>query len=360
MSGREPRVGDGAPRRSPRGLAILKSAVGAARFRLTGHRAPLAVTLVVTRRCDSSCAGCGLPMSARPELEPAELLDLLDHLAALGTTRLRFTGGEPLLRPDLGALVDRAAEHGIRTVLETNGHALPERVAELRRLDRVMVGLHGPEAVHDRVTEPGAFAKVIAGIRAAQAAGIKVGTVVVLGRHTVEGLPWLLEFAEQNDLEMVVQLAQAEGAVASRGAKRQLAADDEVRRALRWLLEARMAGRPVGMSEKTLRYLLSWEDYSVAARPVPHEDLHCMAGQVSCVVDADGGVYACLPRMDGQAGCNVRADGFDAAFARLPGTACQACTDTACTEANFLYNLNTPVVLEAARAGARTILGGAA
>ncbi len=347
-----------ASRRGPPGLALLKSALGAARFRLTGHRAPLAVTLVVTRRCDSSCAGCGLPLATRPELETRELLDLLDRLAALGTTRLRFTGGEPLLREDLGALVDRAAQHGMRTVLETNGHSLPARVTELRRLDRIMVGLHGREAVHDRITEPGAFGRVTAGILAAREAGLQVGTITVLGRHTVDELPWVLEFAEQHGLDMVVQLAQADGAVASRGAKRQIAPDEQVRRALRWLLEARIAGQPVGLSEKTLRYLLSWEDYAVPARATPHEDLHCMAGQVSCVVDADGAVYACLPRMDGHAIGNLRTDGFDAAFAALGETGCQACTDTACTEANFLYNLNTPVVLEVARARLR--LGGAA
>ena len=61
--------------------AALKSAVGAARFRLTGHRAPLAVTLCITRRCDSSCAGCALPLLPRAELDTVELLGLIDHLA---------------------------------------------------------------------------------------------------------------------------------------------------------------------------------------------------------------------------------------------------------------------------------------
>lgn len=337
--------------------AAVKSAVGAARFRLTGHRAPLAVTLCVTHRCDSSCASCGLPLAGRPELDATELLALVDHLATLGTTRVNITGGEPLLREDVGALVRRCVEHGMWTVLETNGHALPARVAELSGLHRVMIGLHGPEAAHDQVTEPGAFAKAVAGVHAARDAGLRVGLITLLGKHTLDTLPWVLDFAEANAVGAVVQLPQITGALGSRGARRQLADNEGFRRALRWLLEARLAGRPVDMSEKVLRYLLSWEDYSAFSLPLPHEDLHCMAGQVSCVVDADGSVYACGPRMVGPAR-NVRNDGFDAAFAGLRDQSCHACTDTACAEANFLYNLNTPVVIEVARAGLRTMFGG--
>jgi hypothetical protein len=83
-----------------------------------------------------------------------------------------------------------------------------------------------------------------------------------------------------------------------------------------------------------------------------------MAGQTFCAIGPDGTVSACLPRSTGA--MNVREHGFDAAFAGLEEGGCQSCTDTACAEANFLYNLNTPVVLELARASLRSRLGGAA
>lgn len=338
--------------------ALVKSAVGAARFRLTGHRAPLAVTLVLTRRCDSSCATCGLPQVTRPELDTVEVLALVDHLARLGTTRINLTGGEPLVRPDLGAIVDRCAEHGMWTVVETNGHALQGRAAELARVHKVMVGLHGPAEVHERLTEPGAFALATAGMAAARRAGLKVGTVTVLCRATVGSVEWVLQHAEAHGHGAVFQLAQAHGGLASRSARRQVAAPADLERVLDVLLAARRAGRPVDMSEKVLRYLRSWPDYTRTSLPLPHDDLHCMAGQVSCVVDADGAVYGCLPRLDGQAPANVRDHGFDAAFAALRDPACQACTDSACAEANFLYNLDKPAVLEVARVGARTLFGG--
>lgn len=341
----------------------LKSALGAARFRLTGHRAPLAVTLFLTHRCDSSCLNCGLPLSAVPELELAEILALLDHLATQGTTRVNLTGGEPLLRDDLGAIIRRCVEHRFWTVLETNGHTLPSRVHEFSGLYRVMIGLHGPEAVHDAVTERGAFVKAVAGIDAARASGLRVGTVTVLGKPTADSLPWILDFAEAHHTEVVVQLPQTSGPLASRAARRGTLDSDSIRRSLRFLLEAKQAGRPVAMSETTLRYLLSWKDYAEASQALPHEDLQCMAGQVSCVVDADGSVHPCTPRMAGavvggaSTPRNIRNDGFDAAFAELRDQPCQSCTHTACTESNFLYNLNPPAVIEVARTGLRALLG---
>ncbi len=335
--------------------ALVKSAVGAARFRLTGRRVPLAVTLLLTRRCDSSCATCGLPQVTRPELETAEVLAMIDHLAVLGTTRVNLTGGEPLVRADLGAIVDRCAEHGMWTVLDTNGHALPERVGELGRLTKVMVGLHGPAEVHDHLTEPGAHARVLAGLAAARTAGLRVGTVTVLCKSTIGAVEWVLQHAEAHGHGAVFQVAQAQGGLASRAARRQLAPADVLREALGGLMAAKAAGRPVDMSERVLRYLRAWPDYGASTYPMPHDDLRCMAGQVSCVVDADGGVYGCVPRIDGRAAHNVRDHGFDVAFAGLRDPGCQACTDTACAEANFLYNLDKPAVIEVARVGARTL-----
>ncbi len=337
---------------------LVKSAAGAARFRLTGRRVPLAVTLVLTHRCNTSCGPCGVPLQPRGELEAAEWLELIDQLARLGTTRLVITGGEPLLRPDLAAIVARCAEHGMWTVLETSGHDLPDRIGELGGLGRVMIPLHGPRAVHDAMVEPGAFDRGVAAVEAARSAGIRVGTVTLLARSTLSSVDWVLDFAEQHGAEAAFQLVAMRGWVASRGARREVADDDELRRALRGLLEARMAGRPVAMSEKLLRSMLSWPDLAVPFSDVDHEDLRCMAGQTFCTVGADGVVSGCLPQSSGT--MNVRDHGFDAAFAGLRDGSCRSCTDTACAEANFLYNLNTPVVLELARAGLRSRLRGEA
>lgn len=344
--------------------AFVKSAVGAARFRLTGRRAPLSVTLAITRRCDTMCRYCDAPASTT-ELAANEWLEVIDELAALGCNRVIFGGAEPLLRPELPAFLDRCRDHGMWTVVETNGHAIPQRVQDLLSACRLMISIDGCESVHDAQREPGSFAKATAGLREARKNGIEVGIITLLTRLNADRWQETLDLAEQFGCSASFQPLWPTGPIASRGARRLAADDATLHRSMLGILEAKQAGRPVAMSEKTLRHLLNWDNHSVPTRAEPVDDLVCMAGQVSCAVDANGDIAHCGPRLgserpDAPGRANVRDGGFLQAFSRLADNSCHACTSTACTEASFLYNLNSPVVIEFARAGTRTLLRGAA
>ena len=100
----------------------LRSVLAAGRYRLTGQRAPLSVWLSVTTRCDALCATCATPLRKTEECSTETLVELIDGLARRGTARVVLTGGEPLLREDIGVIVDRCAGHGMYVELETNGH----------------------------------------------------------------------------------------------------------------------------------------------------------------------------------------------------------------------------------------------
>lgn len=342
-------MNDGARQETAR-RAALRSAVAASRHRLTGHRAPLSVTLVVTRRCPLVCACCATPVrGAGQEMETWELLALIDELARCGTARIGITGGEPMARADLGVLLERCRAHGIWTTLETSGVGVPERLDELAPVGQLLVALDGREDVHDGLREPGAWATATAAITAAHARGIPTQTVTVLTRETLGELDWLVAHAERLGITAVFQALQVGVPQASRSAPRRMPDDDALRAAFTWLLAARQAGRPVATSEKVLRYLERWPSYAQATSPAPHEDVLCMAGQLYCAVDADGTVYRCFPRVGEEPVGNVRDDGFVAVFTRMRDTPCRACTSTACTEYNYLYNLHGPRLVELAR-----------
>lgn len=137
--------------------------------------------LSVTERCNFRCVYC-LPQGC--EREPAERplsLDeigrLLDAFAGLGFEKVRLTGGEPTLRPDLCELVRRAASTpGIRRVgLTTNGLRLAELAAELRRAGLTSLNVSLDSLDPDRfrqVTGSTGFDRVLAGIEAALSAAI--------------------------------------------------------------------------------------------------------------------------------------------------------------------------------------------
>jgi GTP 3',8-cyclase len=161
----------------------------------------------VTDKCNLRCVYCmppeGLPWLPRQEvLGYDEIEAIVRVMARLGLRRVRLTGGEPLVRPELHRLVARvAAVPGIEDVaLSTNAVLLAPVAQALKRagLRRVNVSLDSlrPERADAIARRPGTWSKAMAGIAAAETAGfepLKVNVVVLRGRNDDE----VEAFAEQ-------------------------------------------------------------------------------------------------------------------------------------------------------------------
>ncbi len=99
------------------GIRFLARAVGS-RYN------PLLAQVVVTRRCNLSCGYCNEYDSVSPPVPLPDLLERVDRLAALRTASITFTGGEPLLHPELDQAVRVARGHGMIVTTITNGFRL--------------------------------------------------------------------------------------------------------------------------------------------------------------------------------------------------------------------------------------------
>ncbi|MBP2478969.1 cyclic pyranopterin phosphate synthase [Crossiella equi] len=153
----------------------------------------------------------GLSWLSKPELlTTAELIRLVAvAVTTLGVTELRFTGGEPLLRRDLETVLAAAAALSPRPRLSltTNGIALARRAESLAEagVDRVNVSLDTLRP--DRflaLTRRDRLADVLAGLRAARAAGlrpVKVNAVLMRGVNEGEAVP-LLDFCLEQGYEL--------------------------------------------------------------------------------------------------------------------------------------------------------------
>ena len=150
----------------------------------------------ITDRCNYKCVYCrtGEMGALYPELADEEYLRLIRLFVGLGITKVRLTGGEPLLRRGLLDLVRELA--GMRTpsgapldlALTTNGHMLDGLAQPLKDagLNRVTVSMDAVNsAIFERITRvPGSFTAVLNGIRAARAAGLtplKINCVLLRG-----------------------------------------------------------------------------------------------------------------------------------------------------------------------------------
>ncbi len=164
----------------------------------------------VTRRCNLKCLHCYAQATAGPapdELSHQAALDLLRDLKDFGAPVVLFSGGEPLLRPDLLELVDRAVAHGMRAVISTNGTLISRDLAwRLKDLGLSYVGisLDGTAAVHDRFRgEPGSFAAAMTGVRHCAEVGLKVGLRFTVSRLNYREVPAIFDLVEEYQLPRI-------------------------------------------------------------------------------------------------------------------------------------------------------------
>ena len=181
------------------------------------QRAITYLRVSVTDRCDFRCVYC---MSEHMTFLPkADLLSLeeLDRLCsafvARGVTKLRLTGGEPLVRRGIMTLVSSLSRHlesgALKELtLTTNGSQLEKYASELKAhgINRINISLDTLDPEKFRaITRWGDLAKVLAGIEAAQTAGlqIKINTVALKGVNEDE-IARLLEWAHGRSMDLTV------------------------------------------------------------------------------------------------------------------------------------------------------------
>jgi cyclic pyranopterin phosphate synthase len=168
----------------------------------------------ITDRCNYKCVYCrtGEDGPQYPELALDEYLRMIRLFVGLGITKVRLTGGEPLLRR---GLVDLIRELSRLTTFEgkpldlavtTNGHLLDTLAAPLKAagLSRVTVSMDAvDEHVFEHITRvPGSFKAVLSGIRAARAAGlapVKINCVLLRGFNEDQVEPFA-HFARQENV----------------------------------------------------------------------------------------------------------------------------------------------------------------
>jgi len=112
----------------------------------TAH--PLLVQIIPIRRCNIDCAYCNEYDKVSPPVPTHVLKARIDKLAALGTSVVAFSGGEPMLHPDLDGLIRHIRGRGMMAGLITNGYFLvPKRIAELNAagLDFLQISIDNVE-----------------------------------------------------------------------------------------------------------------------------------------------------------------------------------------------------------------------
>lgn len=163
-----------------------------------------------TRTCNLNCSHCYSDSRLLPypgELTAAEARVMIADLAQFGVPALEFSGGEPLMRPDLPELIAHARDLGIRPVLSTNGTLItPSVAADLSRAGVSYVGISlgclGPMNDWYRGKQ-GAFETALDGLRNCVAAGVRAGLRIKITQSNFHDLEDIFAFVAREKIERV-------------------------------------------------------------------------------------------------------------------------------------------------------------
>ena len=260
-------------------VALLK-------FKFLNIAYPLFISWRLTTRCNLHCANCHVWKISGRELNTSEVCNIIDKLYSRGTRYISFTGGEPLLRDDIGRILDHSSERGLINSLNTNGILLKDKIDCLRSISRLNLSLDGPEGINDALRGKGAFKSTITAVEIAKNKNVPVSLTTVISKlnSDFKYIDFLLALAKDYKIEIGFQPASL-CCLGSREINHLSPIERTYKEIIAYLINKKLSGnRFILNSIANLKHLYSFPE---------ERKLSCLAGKIMFRMETNGSMYAC-------------------------------------------------------------------
>ena len=315
--------------------------------RIFKKRVPFQIFFRLTEKCNLRCSYCKddyLRPGARRSTTK-QVLETIDGLARLGTRRITFFGGEPLLRNDIEKIVTYARSRKIDCSLTTNGILIDKNVNVLKNLDQLSISLDGDKTAHDNYRGEGTWDAAIHAIEVARNHGVPVQLMCTITKLTEIRLRKLFEIAKQYnctiDLNIVRPLFKSNGSVVLRS-------EDPGKEKIDELLNYHMNNLSFRLthSSHVMKYVYNWlppyTTFNLFCGQIPEGRKYnlCYAGRFFAVIESNGDLLpCCVPRWDYHNAVNVFELGVEDAWKKMPPNNCITCRSLGYNSLNAFFAL---------------------
>lgn len=291
----------------------------------------------LTYRCNYNCKYCGIPaFDSGGELKTSEVLSIIDDLKGMGTAIISFCGGEPLLRSDLGQIINYCRRKNVQTQVISNGALVPERIESLKNIYMLKLSFDGPEFIQDELRGPGAYKRTLQAASIAKKHKIKVAFNTTLNRLNLPYIEFIIN--KSKELKIPVRFSPLKYIHSGKKDIKWLTPPTGLyREKIAYIIREAKRNKYVLNSLPALSYLRFY--------PEGKKLNSCIGGRIFCHIKPNGDMHPCEGlRVAGTANC-VNA-GVKKAFSALPLHSCPYCWCTGTLELNMVYLFKIPSLIK--------------
>lgn len=313
-----------------------KAAGSLLKIKLFNARSPIAVRWQLTNKCINKCPYCNVWNHPAEEFSFEEIKDVLKQLKDIGVLRISFSGGEPLLRDDIGDIVDFTHDLGIHAGINSSGYSLAEKARCLKNVSLIKLSIDGPKQIHEKTRGQGTHDILMRAVEAARENNIRFSFAATISKDNVNHLDYILDLAKKNNtfaaFQPLAKLYECAGDV------RGLFPDiKEYQRAVDSLIaEKKKNPYFIRNSIQGLEYIKQWPDYK--------NKIKCFAGRAFFMINTDGCVTPCDRVHFDEDLPSCKELSLQSALELLPKVECESCGFCGTQEINMLLGLDVRVL----------------
>jgi len=274
----------------------------------------------------------------RWELSTDDALFIINELASMGTILICLSGGEPLLRNDIGKITSFIRKKNISFDISSNGYLIKKKISQIEGVRVLCLSLDGPEKLHDQIRgRKGAYKNVLEAAQAAKKRNIPVYFRTVLSRMNLDEIDHVLNIAANLKIKVIFQPA-TQNLYGTDNKNPVASFTKKYREAIDKLIAEKVSGNeyiynPIPL----LKYNRRWPEIS---------RINCISEKVFFHIGPDGVVYPCIwnRNLKTLQGRDCLKLGIKEAISSLPkASLCDGCWDSAACDLNSLL-LNPPKI----------------
>ena len=287
-------------------------------------RIPIMANLLLTNRCNLNCFYCFVDVYNRniKEISYDEVVTIIDDLYDIGTRVFVLLGGEPLIRKDIGRIINHIDKLGAMCEVITNGYLVEKNIEYLKKVNSVCVSLDGKEENNIPTRIKG-----------------------VITKNNLSDIQFLIDFAKANKIMLTLSAAATYSERDYKFKHLWLSEKDEIA-FMEKLYSYSKKGENIGYSRKALKYCINWvykkdkiicknRKNNTKAYPL----IRCLRKDRSLYIDVDGKIYPCA-NMWGKTSINVLDSGVKEAWEKFSSIDCYSCSSLPDVDISLLLRLN--------------------